>query len=134
MALTEDLEYETVGRTEVLEGIAGAADTLYKGAIVMLGTDGLIAVANDGAGTVPIGVMKKQHIITSATAGVEKVEIEMGKIWFAHIGAAQADVGELFYPTDDATIAHASATGANLGLCIGFKTGYVLLDTWIKKL
>jgi hypothetical protein len=131
MALTADQEYESVGPTYVLAILAGAADTLYKGAIVQLEDDGYVEVPDDGAGSVNLGICKKQ--VVAAGSHTETVEVEMGKFWLAHSGAAQTDVGTLVYATADDTLAH-SGTASALGLCVGFKTGYLLVDTRIKKI
>lgn len=132
MALSADLNYETVGPTVVLEIEAGAADTLYKGAIVNVGTDGYIKVAADVANEVPIGVMVKQHV--SDGSAHEKVAVETGKIWLAHSGAAQTDVGAFFYATADDTLADSANNVGPAGLCVGWKSGYVLIDFGIKAL
>lgn len=131
MALAADLNVECVpGTTETREGIGGAADTLYKGAILMFGTDGYLAVATSAAGTVAVGINKKNVVCAGANA--EKIEYEVGQFWLSHSGAAQADVGELFFATADDTLVHNGAqntTDICLGRCVGFKTGYVLIDT-----
>jgi len=130
MALTADIGYETVGPTVILGITAGAADTLYKGAIVNIGTDGYIKVAADVASEIPLGVVKEQ--VVAAGSNAETVEVETGKIWLAHTGAAQTDVGQLFYATADDTLADSASNVGPLGLCVGFKTGYLLIDTQMK--
>lgn len=133
MALTADREYETIAGQTVLYAIeAGAADELYKGGIVNIGTDGYVKVAADVADEVPLGVMKKHH--TSDGSSHEKIEVEGGQIWLPHSGAAQTDVGAFFYATADDTLADSAVNVGPLGLCIGWKTGYVLIDTRIKAL
>lgn len=134
MALSADLDVESVGETEVLAILAGAADTLYKGAIVMIETDGYIEVPSGAALTVNLGICKKQ--VVAAGSHAETVEVLMGRFWLAHAGAAQTDVGTLVWATDDATLAHAAqnATDVALGLVVGFKTGYLLVDTRIKAI
>jgi hypothetical protein len=126
MALTADRNYETVGPTVILEIEAGAADTLYRGAIVNIGTDGYIKVAADVASEVPAGVVVKQHV-SDGTAHA-KVAVERGKVWLPHTGAAQADVGALFYATADDTLADSASNVTAAGLCLGWKTGYLLID------
>lgn len=126
MALTADLNYETVGPSVILEIEAGAADTLYKGAIVNIGTDGYIKVAADVANEIPIGVVKKQHVADGSSH--EKVAIEHGRVWLAHSGAAQTDVGALFYATADDTLADSASNVKACGLCVGYKSGYLLID------
>ncbi len=134
MALAADLDVESVGPTEMLAILAGAADTLYKGAIVMIETDGYIEVPSGVALTVNLGICKKQ--VVAAGAHAEWVEVEMGRFWLAHAGAAQTDVGTLVWCTADDTLAHAAqnVTDVALGLCVGFKTGYLLVDTRIKAI
>lgn len=132
MALTADVEYESKGVLEQNSYEAGAADTLYKGAIVNVGTDGYLKVAADVANEYPAGVMKEQHV--SDGSAHESVVVEYGRIWLAHTGAAQTDVGALFYATADDTLADSASNVGPLGLCVGFKTGYLLIDTRIKAL
>jgi hypothetical protein len=78
MALTEDREYGCTTPDDFIEGVAGAADTLYKGAIVSFGTDGLIKVAAAVSGEVPMGLMRKQ--VVAAGANAEKCEIDTGNL------------------------------------------------------
>lgn len=134
MALSADYEYTTRDLNEINKHRAGAADTLYKGAIVNIGTDGYIKVAADVAGEVPIGVMKKQHVADGITH--EYVEVESGRIWLPHAGAAQTDVGALFYATADDTLADSATNVGPLGLCIDVDVdnALLLIDTRIKAL
>jgi len=132
MALTADKEYETMGQTEIIAVLAGTADTLYKGAIVNIGTDGYIKVAADVANEVPLGVMKKQ--IVAAGSHIEWCEIETGIIKLAHSGAAQTDVGAFFWASADDTLADSASNVGPLGLCVGYESGYVWIDTRIKAL
>lgn len=132
MALTADVNYETKGVTrKVTLPAAAVSTTIYKGAIINI-VAGLAKKCTDTNGEVPIGVAQKQ--VVTAGASAEDVDIEVGPIWFAFSGAAQSDVGKIFYATADDTVANAAGTNAkSLGLCLGFKTGYVLVDTTIKS-
>jgi hypothetical protein len=132
MALTADVNYEVFGHTNILEIEAGAADTLYKGALVNVGTDGYLKVAADVASEVPIGVVVKQHVADGSTHA--KVQVETGRIWVGHSGAAQTDVGAFFYATADDTLADSASNVGPAGLCVGWKSGYVLIDFNIKAL
>lgn len=126
MALTADVEYETRGRTEILKVIAGAADTLFKGAIVNVGTDGFLKVAADVADEWPLGVMKEQ--VVAAGANAEVCEVERGVVKLAHTGAAQTDVGALFYATADDTLADSATNVRPCGLCVDWETGFLWID------
>ena len=134
MALAADRDIDTVNPTEVIAIKAGAADTVYKGSIVKIETDGYAEVADGAAASVNMGLATKQ--IVCAGSHAEYVKIEMGRFWLPHTGAAQTDVGTLCYAVDDENIDHTAqnVTDCPLGLVIGFKTGYLLVDTRIKAL
>lgn len=134
MALAADRTLETVNPTEIIAILGGAADTIYEGSIVKIETDGYAEVADGAAASVNMGIAVEQVVCAGAHA--EYVKIEVGRFWIPHAGAAQTDVGTLAWAVDDETIAHAAqnATDVALGLVIGFKTGYLLVDTRIKAL
>ena len=131
-ALTADVEYEVVPPIETNEIEAGAADTLYKGALVNVGTDGKLKVAADVASEWFAGIMKKQHIADGTSN--EKVAVLSGRIWIAHTGAAQTDVGALFYATADDTLADSATNVGPAGVCVGWKSGYLLIDTRMRAI
>ena len=128
MALTADLNYETVGPTEILAIEAGAADTLYKGGIMNIGTDGYIKVAADVASEIPAGVMKKNHVADGSAH--EQVEVETGKIWLAHSGAAQTDVGAFFFATADSYEMLMASRFALGFVGAGFVIGIRMISEW----
>ncbi len=132
MALTADYEYETRGLCEQNKYKAGAADTLYKGAMVNIGTDGYLKVAADVANEVPAGVMKQQ--VVAAGSNAEDCVVESGRIWIPHSGAVVGDVGTLKYATADDTLADSATNVGPFGLCVDWKSGYLLIDTRIKAL
>jgi hypothetical protein len=78
MALTVDREYKAQDPNDMLEITAGAADYLYKGAILSIGTDGYICVPGVTAAMVPIGICKKQ--VHALGSNAETVEIETGRV------------------------------------------------------
>lgn len=134
MALSADRTLETVNPTEVVAILGGAADTIYEGSIVKIETDGYAEVADGAALSVNFGIAVKQVVCAGSHA--EYVEIETGRFWMPHAGAAQTDVGTLAWAVDDEAIAHAAqnVTDVPLGLVVGFKTGFLLVDTRIKAL
>lgn len=132
MALSADRNIATVGPAVILHLNGGDVDILYKGAIVMINSDGYVEVAANEASAVAVGVVKEQ---VSVTAAHEDVEVETGMLWIPHTGAAQTDVGTLAYGTGDDAIDHAAGNNpAPLGLVVGFKTGYLLVDTRTKAI
>ena len=132
MALTADRWIETVPPDEILDLQVGAADTLYKGGLMNIGTDGYLKVAADVANEVCIGVLKKQ--IVTAGSLHEHVEVIGSKAWIPHSGAAVGDVGALFWATADDTLAGSASNVMAAGLCVGFKSGVLLIDFHRKTL
>ncbi len=130
--LTADLDIDTVGPTELVHGVGGTGDTLFKGAMVAIGVDGYIVVPTDITDLVPLGVMKKQVVVAGSNA--ENFEVVTGKLWIPYSSAAIEQVGQLKYCTDDATLASSATNIKALGLCVDFKTGYLLIDTKIKSI
>jgi hypothetical protein len=80
MALTADYEYSTRSKTDINEVKAGAADTLYKGAILNAGTNGFAKVAADVASEVPLGVCVEQVVAAGSNAEVVKIESGVFKL------------------------------------------------------
>lgn len=135
-ALTADMEREWVGPIEEITTPGGVADTLYKGAILMMSATGHAIVAADGAQaslTWPIGICKKQVVCAGSNA--ETVIIQRGKVWLEmSLGdESQAAVGTLVYPLDDRVVASGTSGIYPLGAVVGFKTGYVLVDMKIRS-
>ncbi len=125
--LSADLDIETIGPIEVVHAVGGSSDTLYKGAMVGVGTDGYLAVISDITDLYPLGIMKKQVIVAGSNA--ENIEVLQGKFWIPLSGASQEMVGQVKYASDDATLASSATNVEPLGICVDFKTGYLLIDT-----
>jgi len=63
-----------------------------------------------------------------ANGSHDEIEIERGWLWIPFSGAAQSDIGELFYLSDDEDVTQTAGSKAYALMCIGYKSGYVLLD------
>ena len=122
MALTADLEYQTKNPTSIYEILAGAADTLYKGAIVSVGTDGYIKVAADVADELPLGMCKEQ--VVAAGSHAEEVEIEMGRFRMAKKSQHQTTV----LCTDDSGNSNANYNSKYFLIYNGSTKYYVWFD------
>lgn len=135
LSASADLDVEEVPPIEVLSILAGTALTLYKGAIVHIGTDGYITEAADTTACFAVGIMKKQ--VVAAGSQAETCEVLTGRFWLAMSSptAAASHVGELIYATADDTITPTANTNTGaLGMCVGYKSGYLLVDTRIRNL
>lgn len=128
MALAANRDYAVSGQSEILHGVLTASVTYYKGGIVQFGAaTGLVKKPSDVALEYPAGVLKRGYVAPASPA--MDCEIEVGKIWLPLSGAAQADVGDWVYASDDATLTKTPPTNAGpAGIIVDFKTGYVLVD------
>ena len=130
MALTAATKREFVGRQDVLNIKTAGNDTYYEGALLQIDADGYADVPSDTAALPPAGVYSGRQGQAFAVASGSHDEIEMlrGLCWVAFTGAAQSDVGELFYLSDDNTLTQTAGSKTWALLALGFKTGYVLVD------
>jgi hypothetical protein len=133
MALSAAFHYETVGQTRRIAGKLKASTTFYKGAILCFDANGFLAITGGAATDIPAGVFTGFGVTpgsASITVGAAAVdgEVEQGLVWVPFSGAAQTKVGELFYLTSDDTLTQTAGTNTFGLLCVGFKTGFVLVD------
>jgi len=130
MALTAARTYEVSGRSSMNNVKTAGNDTYYMGAMLCADTNGYAAVPSDASTAMPLGVYtgRQGQAFAVASGDHDEVELEVGKIWIPFTGAAQSDVGELFYISDDGTLTQTASAKVWALRCIGFKTGYVLVD------
>lgn len=135
MALTADRLYKTRGITRTIRVKMTTNDIYYKGAMINLtAAGGLGIVASDTANQGKLtGVMVKQLDNTGKT---EYAEIEVGVIFIPFASAAQADVGDRVYATDDDTIAKSATNADPCGIIEDVDVGvgcWVNFDKGIEK-
>jgi len=130
MALSAATKRTYVGHADFLERSSAGNDTYYEGAMLAIDTDGYAAVPSDTAAVPPCGVYSGREGQAFAVANGEhdKLSMRIGKEWIAHTGAEQSDEGELFYLSDDNTLTQTAGSKTWALLCVGFKTGYLLID------
>lgn len=126
--LTADRDVEVSGRTEILHGKLTESDIYYKGAMVQIAAaTGLVTVASDIVNEAALGVLKAGQTVG---AGVNPdCEIETGKIWIPHTGAAATDMDTFVHAADDGDVLlMAAQLGDPCGRVVGWKAGYLLVD------
>lgn len=130
MALTAKVKREFKGMPEVLDLATAGNDTYYEGALLHMDADGYADVPSDTAALPPLGVYSGRQggAFAVASGSHDTIEVLLGMVWVAFSGAAQSDVGELFFLSDDNTLTQTAGSKTWGLLCIGFKTGYVLVD------
>lgn len=135
MALSAAVFREFVGAPELIEPRVTGNDTYYKGAILCFDTDGYAGVPSDAAALFIAGIVTGEYeggVMNSAYAVASgshpRAVLARGKVWLPFSGAAQSDVGEIFYVADDGTLTQ-TAGNKTVGLvALDFKTGYLLFD------
>jgi len=129
-ALTAATKREFVGDQSILKLKTAGNDTYYEGALLQIDADGYADVPSDTASLPPAGVYtgRQGQAFEVDNGDHDEIEVKRGKCWVAHTGAVQSDVGELFYLSDDNTLTQTAGSKTWALLCVGFKTGYVLVD------
>lgn len=127
MALSADRLYSVQGASEILHVKLTAGVPYYKGGIVQFdAATGLAKKPADVVAEFGIGVLKRGY---ASSAAVQDGEVEVGKIWIPFAAAAQTDVGDPVYASDDGTITKTALTnGGPCGVAIDYKAGYLLVD------
>ena len=135
MALTAKRQLEQMGQSLRISGKFKKSDTYYKGAILCYNINGLLAVGAGAATDIPAGIYTgygttpgDDGLVVGAGGTTSKCEVDRGCFWIPFSGAAQADVGLMFYVADDDTVTKTVGTNTVGMIALAFKTGYVLLD------
>ncbi len=130
MALTAATKRSYVGKTDFLNLATAGNDTYYEGAIICIDSSGYAAVPSDASTAIPYGIYsgRQGQAFEVDSGDHDEIEVERGLTWVAFTGAAQSDVGELFYVSDDNTLTQTAGSKTYALMCLGFKTGYVLVD------
>lgn len=132
--LTASRTLEFVGEQDELAPKFKASVTYYKGGLLTFDTDGYATKPTDAAAQFPAGIVTGQYeggprddayaMGSTALRG----RVLRGKVWLPFSGAAQSNVGEIFYIADDQTLTQ-TAGSKTVGLvALDFKTGYLLFD------
>lgn len=134
--LTAKRTWKTKGPTRLLAGLPAASTTFYAGELLVANASGLLEKPTDAATKIPMGIFTGEGVdavngddfLTTPSSGQGKITVETGWIWCPFASAAQADVGDVFYLADSATVTK-TAGSKTIGLrCLEFMAGYVLLD------
>lgn len=130
MALSAATKREFVGDREILSIATAGNDTYYEGALLHIDTDGYADVPSDTAACPVLGVYsgRQGQSFAVASGSHDRIEVIRGKCWVAFSGAAQSDVGELFYLSDDNTLTQTAGSKTWGLLALDYKSGYVLVD------
>jgi hypothetical protein len=124
---------EFVGEQEEISPKVAASKTYYKGTVLVY-TSGYADKPTDAATLYAAGVVTgffqdgiRDDAYVVGTTQV-RATLKRGKVWLPFSGAAQTDVGLIFYLADDQTITK-TAGSKTIGFpALDFKAGFVLLD------
>lgn len=135
MALTALRSIEFAGEQDEIDLLLADSDIYYKGALLIVDADGKAAVPSDTADLIPAGILTgiysdgdRVDAKTIGASNTVKAVFKRGLVWLPFSGAAQSDVGEIFYISADDTLTQ-TAGSKTVGIrAIGFKTGYLKFD------
>lgn len=135
MAITAQRTFETVGPVVRLPGTMTANVTYYKGQLLVWNA-GLLTNPTNAANLVPAGVMTGQafdpqndgKLVLGAGDTAITGEVVRGKIWIPLSTAAVTSVGVIHYMTDNGDVTVTAGAKTWGVMCVGWKTGFVLLD------
>jgi len=132
MALSADRAVEVSGLSEKIRVTLTASITYYKGSILCFTAAGGLAIkaADTAAYGKLAGVLTKGVVAPASPATV--AEIEIGKVWIPFASAAQADVGDYVYATDDGTIAMSATNADPIGVVVDVRVGVASLVDFRK--
>jgi len=132
MALSADRAVEVSGLSERIRVLLTASITYYKGSILCFTAAGGLAIkaADTAAYGKLAGVLTKGVVAPASPATY--AEIEVGKVWIPFASAAQADVGDFVYATDDGTIAMSATNSDPIGIVVDVRVGVASLVDFRK--
>ncbi|MFW5776817.1 MAG: hypothetical protein ACOCZB_05965 [Spirochaetota bacterium] len=137
MALSAATTRKFEGQQEEISPKVEESDTYYRGAILCYNGDGYAAVPTDTAALFPAGIVTGYYEGGVAEDAYEvdsgenpRAILRRGKVWLPLGSAAQTDVGELVYISDDETLTQTagSKTVAAPILDVDVSAGLVLVD------
>lgn len=133
MAITAKRTYEIQGAVERLPGKLVGNATYYQGQLLVL-DGGYLAAPTNAANKVPVGVYdgfgadpETGRLVVANGTTADGVAVR-GIIKVPFSGAAQTDVGLLFYLADNGDVTKTAGFKTWAVLCVGFETGHVWLD------
>lgn len=131
--LTAPRRLEFVGQQQEISPKVAASDTYYSGGIYVF-TSGYAAAPTDAANLEAAGVCAgifeggiRDEAYAVGTTQIRAV-FRRGLVWLPFSGAAQTDVGAIFYISDDQTITKTAGNKTVGYRALDFKTGYVLIN------
>ena len=114
MAFAKDTPYEVQGVSELLRVLLTPSVTYYKGCILQLTAAGGLAIkAGDVAAQGGTSGVLTEGVVVGSTSVY--ASIERGRVWIPFASAAQANVGDYVYATDDGTISMSATNSDQIG-------------------
>jgi len=131
-ALTADLELEMRGAGKIRSFDVTANDTIYKGSLVSIDTDGFALPSTDTAAYRFVGIAVEQADNTGGSDGDIEVKVYTeGCFKLTGVSLAQANVGTILYVNDDNSVE--DGTGAAQDCAVGMLVKYISATSgWVE--
>jgi len=132
MAITAATPRKTIPNTiRYIEVEAHESLTFYEGGIYCVDGDGYMNSPSDSAALIVVGVYtgaQAKEFTTGATDH-DKLQFAQGVIRIPFSGAAQSDVGEYFFVSDNGTLTQTAGSKTYAFPCVGWESaGFVWID------
>jgi hypothetical protein len=132
--LSAPRELEFVGSQDEISPKVAASVTYYKGGLLTFDANGFANKPTDAAAQFPAGLVcgdfeegvRDDAYAVGSTA--VRARLKRGKVWLPFSGAAQTNVGEVFYIADDSTLTQTAGSKTVGLIALDFKTGFLLVD------
>ena len=138
MALTARVIREFVGEQDEDNVLLADSDIYYAGGIVCNSSGKAANIAAVAESQFALGILTGEYddgdrveAKTIGSSNTIRAKVKRGKVWLPHGSAAITDVGGLFTPDTDNSLADVPSTANKRYygyIALNFKTGYVLVD------
>jgi len=133
--LTAKRSLEWVGEVDILSPRAAASTTFYKGGLLTFNSSGFADKPTDAASQYIAGIVSGQFeggirddAYATASGETPRIRLSRGLVWLPFSGAAQTNVGEVFYIADDQTLTQTAGSKTVKLIALDFKAGFLLFD------
>ena len=128
--LTANRNLSVKGLSFIFGGKMEESITIYRNSFLIANANGYADKPSDAANLMPLGLHTgtKGNIMTTGAGEHHEIEIQRIPTWCPFTGAAQGDVGDLFYLADDEDVTKTAESKTWALPCLDWKSGYVLLD------
>src|SRR5512140_1278265 len=133
--LTAKRSLEWVGEVDIIAPRCAASSTFYKGGLLTFSAAGFADKPTDAAAQYVAGIVAGQYeggsrddAFVTLSGETPRIRLFRGMVWLPFSGAAQTNVGEVFYVADGQTLTQTAGSKTIKLIAIDYKPGFLLFD------